>query len=269
MAARCDYRVSAGVLQREFEIMSDAKPIAGIGFEDFRRLASDDSLSQYQKIGFPDEYRAGLEPIIFEDILSKLSNLHQPGLAVVDIGPGCSDLPNLLTNLCRQNRHALTFVDCPEMLRHLEDAPFVRKVSALFPNCSDMINDMRGKANAVLCYSVLQYALIDTALFRFFDSALGLLAPRGQLLIGDIPNVSKRKRFLASDAGVQFHRTFMRTASAPEVTFNQLEPDQIDDAIVFALASRARLAGFDAYIMPQQPTLPMANRREDLLVIRP
>jgi hypothetical protein len=32
---------------------------------------------------------------------------------------------------------------------------------------------------------------------------------------------------------------------------------------------RARNQGFDAYIRAQAPDLPMANRREDILVIRP
>jgi hypothetical protein len=37
--------------QDRFQGLSD------IGFDDFRSMAPDDSLSHYQKIGFPDEYR--------------------------------------------------------------------------------------------------------------------------------------------------------------------------------------------------------------------
>jgi hypothetical protein len=37
--------------QDRFEEFSD------IGIDDFRRMAQDDSLSQYQKIAFSDEYR--------------------------------------------------------------------------------------------------------------------------------------------------------------------------------------------------------------------
>jgi hypothetical protein len=51
------------------------KKFLDIGFEDFRRMAQDESLSQYEKIGFPDEYRKGNEQAIFDDILSKLDNL--------------------------------------------------------------------------------------------------------------------------------------------------------------------------------------------------
>ena len=89
------------------------------------------------------------------------------------------------------------------------------------------------------------------------------------MLIGDIPNISKRKRFFASETGVRFHREFMKTTELPSVTFNQIEHDQIDDAVIFAMLQRARAQGFDAYVMPQNPILPMANRREDILITRP
>src|SRR5690606_36364104 len=98
---------------------------------------------------------------------------------------------------------------------------------------------------------------------------LGLLAPGGQALFGDIPNIAQRKRFFASATGVRFHQAFMQTDEAPEVHFNRLEPDQIDDAVLLGLMARARAAGFDAYVLPQAPELPFANRREDLLVRRP
>ena len=45
--------------------------------------------------------------------------------------------------------------------------------------------------------------------------------------------------------------------------------DKIDDSILVSLLLRARGQGFDAYLLPQRPTLPMANRREDLLIVRP
>ena len=43
-------------------------------FERFRELAQDDSLSKYEKIGFPDSYREGMEEKIFADIKGKLKN---------------------------------------------------------------------------------------------------------------------------------------------------------------------------------------------------
>lgn len=249
--------------------MAASKSFTNIGFEDFRQLATDSALSKYERIGFPDSYREGYEQAIFLDILCKLNNLERPAQNVLDIGPGCSDLPIMLIDKCKSQGHALALVDSKEMLDLLPDATFVKKVPGLYPNCPDFLASNAERINVIICYSVLHYILVDTAFFRFLDASLSLLAPGGQFLIGDIPNVSKRKRFFASETGIQFHQTFMKTADKPEVTFNQIEHDQIDDAVVMALLQRARAQGFDAYVMPQPAALPMANRREDILIVRP
>ena len=59
------------------------------------------------------------------------------------------------------------------------------------------------------------------------------------------------------------------TPTEPEVIFNTLEFEKIDDSVLIGLMMRARAAGFDSYIVPQRPDLPLANRREDLLCRRP
>ena len=53
------------------------KRFADISFDDFRGLASDESLSCYEKIGFPDSYRKGKEHLIFNDLKSKVSQLDE------------------------------------------------------------------------------------------------------------------------------------------------------------------------------------------------
>ncbi len=249
--------------------MSNHNPFANLGFEDFKRLAQDESLSKFERIGFPDSYRKGQEENIFSDIRSKLSLLEAQDMTVLDIGPGCSELPVMLIELCRAHRHQLHLIDSAEMLGLLPEAPFIQKTAALYPNCPETIEGLRGKVDAILCYSVLHYILVDTAFFRFLDVSLSLLAPGGQMLIGDIPNISKRKRFFACETGVRFHQDFMKTTERPQVEYNKIEHDQIDDAVVFALLQRARAQGFDAYVLPQAANLPMANRREDILITRP
>jgi cyclopropane fatty-acyl-phospholipid synthase-like methyltransferase len=249
--------------------MASSNRFEDIGFEDFRRFAQDQSMSKYERIGFPDSYRQGYEASIFADICGKLSNLQAQGRHVVDIGPGCSDLPRMLVELCASNNHALTLIDSQEMLDLLGDADFIAKVPAMYPQCPDWIASQVGKVDVILCYSVLQYVFVDVSFFQFLDVSLSLLAPGGQMLIGDIPNVSKRKRFFASETGKQFHMRHMKTDQAPVVEFNKIEHGQIDDAVVMALVERARAQGFDAYVLPQGNALPMANRREDVLIVRP
>lgn len=243
--------------------------LSNLMFDDFKRLAKDQSLSKYERIGFPDEYRKDKEEIIFADISSKLSNLDQDGKVVLDIGPGCSDLPLILIDLCRTRGHQLHLVDSAEMLSLLPTDSFIHKNDALFPNCPELIESLRERVDIMLCYSVLQYVFLETSLFRFLDFSLSMLAPGGQMLIGDIPNISKRKRFFSSKNGIQFHQQFMNTEELPIIEFNKIEENQIDDAVIFSLLQRARAQGFDAYVLPQNCNLPMANRREDILFLRP
>jgi SAM-dependent methyltransferase len=243
---------------------------AELTFDDFRRLATDTSLSPYERIGFPDEYRAGHERAIFDDIAAKLPPLAgRREQVVLDIGPGCSELPAMVRRRCEEQGHTLLLVDSPEMLAHHPDGPGVRKFSGRFPHVPDLIDEFEGSVDAIVAYSVLHYVFPAESVHAFLDSALRLLAHGGHMLIGDIPNVSKRRRFFSSPAGREYHRAFTGSNEPPEVTFNAIEPDKIDDAVLLGLVARARAAGFDAHLVPQADALPMANRREDLLVERP
>jgi 2-polyprenyl-3-methyl-5-hydroxy-6-metoxy-1,4-benzoquinol methylase len=242
---------------------------ANLGFDDFRRLAADDSLTVNEKIGFPESYRAGKEGAILADLIARLPALGQTTKTVLDIGPGCGDLARVFVEHCERQEHDLVLIDSEEMLANLPDSPRVKKVSAYYPQCPEVFELYTGKVDAIVVYSVFQYVFAEGNAWDFLDRSLSLLAPGGRLLLGDIPNVAKRKRFFASETGVLFHQAFTHSNEIPKVEFNVLEPGQIDDAVVFAVAARARSAGFDAYIVPQAEDLPMANRREDILIVRP
>lgn len=239
-------------------------------YEGFRELAKDESLSRHEKIGFPDSYRAGKALTILSDITQKLTNLSLRGRCVLDIGAGCGDLALEVIERCRANEHQLVLVDAPEMLALLPDEPFITKVPGLFPrDCAELIAQYARKVDAVLVYSVIQYVFVEGSIYDFVDAAAGMLADGGELLIGDIPNLSKRKRFFSSAEGVAHHQRFTGSQEVPEVRFNQLERGNIDDAVLLGLVGRCRAAGLDCYILPQAPALPMANRREDILARKP
>jgi hypothetical protein len=236
-------------------------------YDDFRRMAEDESLTAHEKIGFPDSYREGKEAAIFADITAKLSSLHTPERTVVDIGPGCSGLPHMLVDLCRRMESVLILVDSPEMLGQLPDEPFVRKLDGHFPD-EVSLEEYDAAVDVVLVYSVLHYVFAEGGLWPFLDRALSLLASGGAMLLGDIPNASKRRRFFTSEAGVAFHRDFMGDDSLPDLGPAD-ESAKIDDSGVLEILRRARAKGFDAYVTPQADDLPMANRREDILIVRP
>ena len=248
----------------------DFRKFEDITYESFRRRATDPSLSTHEKVGFPDVYREGREELIFDDIVSKLTRLSMRQQVVVDIGAGCGGLATLMMASCAEQGHRLFQVDSPEMLALLPDAPSVVRSPGRFPDdCTNLIDELRGRAHCVLAYGVLPCVFVESNVFEFVDRALELLAPGGQLLLGDLANISKRKRFFASEAGVRFHQDFMDTSERPKISFNILEPGAFDDAVVLAIVSRCRSAGFDAYVVPQRDGLPFANRREDILVARP
>lgn len=240
-----------------------------LSYEEFKILARDPLLSVHEKIGFPDDYREGREDAILADCRRKLPALDEPGRTIVDIGTGCGVLAHALMAHCARHGHELVLVDSEEMLETLPLSPRARKVVGRFPEqTAKDLAGMRGRADAVIAYSVFHYIFAEANPFDFVDRALELLAEGGRLLIGDVPNESQRRRFFSSASGRAFHRWFMKTDEAPVVTFNRLEPGRIDDAVVLGIVSRCRSAGFDAYVLPQPPDLPMSNRREDIVVLR-
>ena len=249
-------------------VAEEDKRFADLKFADFRRMALDRSLSQHEKVGFPNSYREGKEQAIFDDIASKLSLLNAQRKSVMEIGPGCGALPTMLVDTCRRHGHSLTFIDSEEMLLQLPEAPFIRKIAGYYPH-GVRLDALHGKIDAILAYSMLHYVFVESNVWEFLDQSLTLLAPGGKMLIGDLPNISQRKRFFTSSAGIKFHQEFMHTEERPEIIFNKIERGQIDDAVILSLLMRARNQGFDAYVLPQPDELPMANRREDILIRRP
>ena len=242
-----------------------------LNYDSFRELAKNSDLSKYEKIGFPDGYRSNFEEKILADISTKLPALLSEKSVILDIGCGCSDLPQLLMKQATSLSQELILVDSKEMLDLLPSVENsnTTKVSAKFPNCDNLLLNLSERVNAILVYSVLQYVFNEGNIFDFLDKSLALLAPGGRMLIGDIPNISMRKRFFLSARGVSHHQQFTNSSDLPVITFNLIEPNQIDDSVVIAILSRARAAGFHGYVLPQSEELPMANRREDILLIRP
>jgi hypothetical protein len=241
-----------------------------LSYQEFRRLAADPEISKYNRIGFPDSYRAGFEAAIFRDIRAKLPGLDGGKRVVLDIGPGCSELPIFLTELCREQGNRLIQVDSAEMLAHLPDDEFIRKVEGPFPDCMALLcEDAPNGIDVIVCYSVLHYVFVDADLIEFAIAAASLLNHGGMMLLGDIPNVSKRKRFFSSDAGRQYHREFTGRDEDPVELRTECEEDKINDAVILELLAALRQDGVDAYVLPQPSELPMANRREDILIKRP
>src|SRR5579862_6160025 len=202
-------------------------------YREFRELAKDPALSLNEKCGYADAWRGGQAARIYADIRAKLGVLDTLGAKILDIGPGCSELSQYIVEATAAQQQCLTVIDSPEMLRLLPDRTHLTKVEGPFPRC------------------------------------LQRLGEAGQLLIGDIPNATMRKRLMVSDAGRAYHKLHYAHLPEPNVVFNALSPGEIDDGVVLGLVARMRAAGLHAFVVPQAADLPFANRREDILVVRP
>jgi len=250
--------------------MTNKVPFHELTFDKFRELATSVQLTHHEKVGFPNQYREGKEEAIFADMRAKLRSLDGRHKTVLEVGPGCSRLPIMLAVLCEERDHQLHFVDSPEMLAQLPEEAHIQKWPGRYlGDVDELFAQLSGKVDSVIAYSVIQYVFTEGNLWDFLDRTLSLLADGGEILFGDIPNTTMRKRFFSSAAGVQCHREYTGCDELPEVRFNLLEPGQMDDSVVLAILARARAQGYHAWLVPQADDLPMANRREDILIRKP
>lgn len=242
----------------------------GLNYEKFREFANNESLSVYEKIGFPDSYRKDCEDRIFSDIVAKVPRIAtEKQLQVLDIGPGCSGMQKSIGKLCKDREHHLFLADSPEMLALIPDDANETKVPGFFPQTAAKIKEMCNGIDVVICYSVFHYIFCESNLWVFLDELMAMLSHEGQILLGDIPNISKRKRFFASPTGINFHQDFTKSKEIPSVEFNRVEAGKIDDAILHSVVMHCQAAGCDAYIVPQPDGLPFSNRRDDILIRKP
>ncbi len=247
------------------------RAIRGFTFEQFKELAKDPSLTMHEKIGASNEYRQNYANFIFADIVTKLPAINQHGKKVADIGCGCDDLAQLMIKTACDNKNNLYMIDSQEMLNLLPNAENnLVKVAGKFPDeVGSFIESEKNSFDAILVYSVMHYVTLEDSVFNFIDSAVELLAPGGRLLLGDLPNRTKRKRFFLSPEGIRTHREYTGDPDAmPQVDLFELEYGKLDDAIIFAIMQRYRAAGLETYLLPQDERLPMANRREDILIVK-
>lgn len=247
------------------------KMVERITFDQFRIMAKEKNLSAHEKIGFPDNYRDETHTdIIFEDIRHKI--LAFPNCAervIADIGCGCDLLASKMIHYCESNKHQLYLFDSKEMLEQLEGGAMVHKIAGRFPDDIEEVKKNQVQFDSILVYSVMQHILLEANPFTFIDRATLLLKPGGKLLLGDIPNRSKRKRFFASPDGIKTHQAYTHSQEMPQVDFLSLDVEQFDDSLVFAILQRYRLAGMETYLLPQAEGCPMATRREDILIVKP
>ena len=231
-------------------------------FDDFKNRAKDNKLTPSEKVGFPESYRKGKEPLILEDIIQK-TNL-SANQRVLDIGCGCSDLTDLLKRYCEENEINLYLNDSHEMLSQLNfsNSKNIKLIPGKFPDILDN-KPFEKNFDVILIYSVIQYVFNDGNMYSFIHKCLSILNKGGVILIGDIPNISSRDRFIKSDEGKKFLKSKQEDTNIKIIHQNH---ERIDDSIILSLIQRFRNFDCETYLLPQPNNLPFGNRREDIII---
>ncbi len=235
-------------------------------FEEYARLAREGIDPTLVAGRYGIQKRA--EGLMVADVADKLQLGPDDRLLEIGCGPG-----NLLIPLSFMVQSA-TGLDHPEVCRYLRSRFGDQRIETIGCNFFDYAPDADTVFDKVLIYSVMNtLADLDEAV-AFVDKAVGLIAPGGRLLLGDIANVDRKARFLASASGTAFEAEWNAALSAsPEsvVKSDVLGSETVfrpSDGFVLSLMTRYRERGFDTYLLPQPPNLPFGNTREDLLITR-
>jgi 2-polyprenyl-3-methyl-5-hydroxy-6-metoxy-1,4-benzoquinol methylase len=240
--------------------------LSEISFENYGRRARD--LKDPTCVAGRYALQATAERQILPDVAQKLQL--GPEDRLLDIGCNVGNLLIPLSFLVG----SVTGVDhanCLEKLRTRYQAENLRLLPGNFLEVT--IDEHFDK---ILCYSVLHYLADEREVDRFLSKALRLLAPGGKALFGDVPNQSRKERFLNSEQGNAFERQWQERVNKKTDNHNpqiELVPDhtlvQFDDELLLQICGKYRNEGFDCYILPQPSHLPFGNTREDILFIRP
>ena len=240
--------------------------MSNLSFDNYTAVAQKKTVSNTEvagRYGFQDV----AEKAILADLVRKLSLDGSDTLLEVGCGPG-----NLLIPLSYWVAHG-TGIDNEIALARLNArGADAARVTTLAGNFLTMPLPTRVYSK-ILVYSVIQYLdTLETAL-AFIGRALSLLQPGGRMLLGDLPNSDKKKRWSSSSAGIEVGAAWKQQINAAgEHPLADLPIDAklvtVNDQFVMNIMLNARQAGVESYLLSQSPALPFGNSREDILFVR-
>lgn len=235
-------------------------------FENYGRMAK--CLTNHTVIAGRYPLQEDAERNIMADIARKLDlKAHD---TVLEIGCGTGNLLIPLASLVRE----VVGIDHASCLNSLKKRTKKKNICLIPGNFLDLSID--SSFEKILCYSVLHYLRDKDEVIQFIGKGLLLLAPGGMALFGDIPNQSRKSRFLQSEKGKHFATAWQKAVADQADRGTEqiaLDPDHelvaFDDNLTMKILGHFRNQGYDTYIFPQPPDLPFGNTREDILIVRP
>jgi len=237
-----------------------------ISFENYGILA--DSLTDFTQVAGRYFCQRDDEKRILLDVVRKLEL--SVSINLLEIGCGAGNLLIPLSFLVRE----VTGIDHPSCVAVLQERYHNENFTVIGANFLNWPEEQVNSYQRILIYSVLHY-LGEEDVQPFINKAISLLRPGGKMLLGDIPNISKKKRFLTSKSGKQFFEKWNhKMAAMCDSTKKPLLKEdndvvQFDDVKILTLLKDIREVGCNAYLMPQPVNLPFGYTREDILVEKP
>lgn len=213
------------------------------------------------------------EPLIVRDIINKLA-LNKDD-CVLDIGCGSGMITFAIANIVRK----VYGIDTPSAVKKLCGAIGGDSNCEFFSGDyleNEFTHVGEEKITKILAYSVIHYLRSYNEAIQFVDKALQLLSRDGKILIGDLPNVSKKKRFLNTEYGQKFDAAFKENyqerkqeeSERDEFWKDSAPTVMIDDEFIYRLMKYYRDLGHEVYLLPQEYYLPFGYTREDLLIVK-
>ncbi|WP_085909929.1 methyltransferase domain-containing protein [Kiloniella majae] len=207
------------------------------------------------------------EKSIPEDVQSKLLATAEDSF--LDIGCGIGlNLKKISQIVCDS-----TCCDNPHVIERLKKS-FSQVDNISFFSGDFLDIDFPKKYSKIIIYCVIPALPNLETVHAFVNKAIGLLELNGRLLLGDIANVDRKKRFLSSHRGLAFQKQWEEQMSQIS-TEEDFVPEQdyetvlIGDKEILGICDIARSRGYDAFILPQPHDLPFGQTREDILIVGP
>ncbi|MBD1162859.1 methyltransferase domain-containing protein [Pelagibacterales bacterium SAG-MED12] len=202
------------------------------------------------------------EKKIFIDIKNKLELKGNDNL--IDIGCGAGPVCDYIVKYAKKNKINLTLNDIPEVIKFLKKKYKKNKNIKYLPG-EFQKQKIKKKFNKVLCYSVIQSTNNPKI---FFNKILNIVNNQSLILIGDIPNTSKKKRFLTSKFGQKFEekRIKKKINNINNYLKKNKQNNLINDELIKEFLIKSKKKGFNFFIFRQNNKLPFSYTREDILI---
>tara|TARA_B100000900_G_scaffold411973_1_gene432779 strand:+ start:39934 stop:40653 length:720 start_codon:yes stop_codon:yes gene_type:complete len=202
------------------------------------------------------------EKKIFSDIKKKLDLKRNDNL--IDIGCGAGPVCDYMVKYAKKNKINLTLNDIPEVIRFLKKR-YKKNKNIKYLSGEFQKQKIKKRFNKVLCYSVIQCTNNPKV---FFNEILNIVSDQSSILIGDIPNTSKKKRFLTSKFGKKFEekRIKKKINNINKYLKENKQNNLINDELIKEFLIKSKKKGFNFFILRQDSKLPFSYTREDILV---